>query len=88
MTFEGGGELGAMMHDHDWSTSPIGDPDTWPQALRSAVSMMLPSKHVMFVAWGPELAFLYNDACRPVLLFCRLQRYHAPNRIRQIVGYN
>jgi PAS domain S-box-containing protein len=27
---------------------------------------MLPNKHVMFVAWGPELAFLYNDAYRPV----------------------
>ncbi len=64
--FAGGGELGALMRAHDWSTSPIGSPDTWPQALRSAVSMMLPSKHIMFVAWGPELAFLYNDAYRPV----------------------
>ncbi len=58
--------MGALMHAHDWSTSPIGSPGLWPQALRSAVSMMLPSKHVMFVAWGPELAFLYNDAYRPV----------------------
>lgn len=64
--FAGGGEMGALMHAHDWSTSPIGYPDTWPQALRSAVSMILPSKHIMFVAWGPELAFLYNDAYRPV----------------------
>ena len=64
--FAGGGELGALMRAHDWSTSPIGSPDTWPQALRSAVSIMLPSKHIMFVAWGPELAFLYNDAYRPV----------------------
>ena len=61
-----GGEMGALMHAHDWSASPIGSPDTWPQALRSAVSIMLPSRHVMFVAWGPELAFLYNDAYRPV----------------------
>ncbi|OYZ17083.1 MAG: hypothetical protein B7Y35_00415 [Sphingomonadales bacterium 28-64-96] len=54
------------MEAHDWSTSPIGHPDTWPQALRTAVRMILPSKHLMFIAWGPELAFLYNDACRPV----------------------
>ena len=54
------------MRAHDWSTSPIGYPDTWPQALRSAVSMILPNKQIMFVAWGPELAFLYNDAYRPV----------------------
>lgn len=64
--FVGGGDMGALMHAHDWSTSPIGTPDTWPQSLRFAVSMMLPSRHIMFVAWGPDLAFLYNDAYRPV----------------------
>ena len=58
--------MGALMRAHDWSTSPIGHPDTWPQALRSAVSLMLPNKQIMFVAWGPELTFLYNDASRPV----------------------
>ncbi|WP_373487623.1 PAS domain-containing protein [Blastomonas sp.] len=66
MIHAGGGELGALMRGHDWSTSSIGYPDTWPPALQTAVSMMLPSKHVMFVAWGPDLAFLYNDAYRPV----------------------
>ena len=64
--FAGGGDMGALMRAHDWSMSPIGHPDNWPQSLRSAVGMMLPSKHVMFVAWGPELAFLYNDAYRSV----------------------
>ncbi len=58
--------MGALMGAHDWSTSPIGYPDTWPEALRSAVSLMLPNKQIMFVAWGPELVFLYNDAYRPV----------------------
>ena len=58
--------MGTLMRAHDWSTSPIGYPDTWPQALRSAVSLILPNKHIMFVAWGPELVFLYNDAYRPV----------------------
>ena len=58
--------MGALMRAYDWSTSPIGHPDTWPQALRSAVSLILPNKQIMFVAWGPELVFLYNDAYRPV----------------------
>ena len=58
--------MGALMRAHDWSNSPIGYPDTWPQALRSAVSLILPNKQIMFVAWGPELVFLYNDAYRPV----------------------
>lgn len=58
--------MGAMMREHDWSTSPVGPPDGWPQSLRSAVGLMLANKHIMFVAWGPHLAFLYNDAYRPV----------------------
>ncbi|CAN5685986.1 hypothetical protein BH10PSE5_BH10PSE5_23150 [soil metagenome] len=62
-----GGELGAMMRAHDWSTSPLGAPDTWPQSLRSVVGLLLGSKFPMFVAWGPELGFLYNDAYGEVL---------------------
>ena len=62
----GGGEMGTMMRAHDWSTSPAGPLEGWPQSLRSVVGLMLANKHIMFVAWGPELAFLYNDAYRPV----------------------
>ena len=59
--FAGGGQMGAMMRSHDWSTSPLGMPDTWPQSLRSVVGLLLTSKFPMFVAWGKELGFLYND---------------------------
>jgi len=61
-----GGEMGALMRSHDWSTSPLGLPERWPQSLRTVVSLMLTSKFPMFVAWGPELAFLYNDGYRPI----------------------
>jgi PAS domain S-box-containing protein len=53
--------MGALMRAHDWSTSPLGAPETWPQSLRSVVGLVLNSKFPMFVAWGPELGFLYND---------------------------
>ena len=56
-----------MMRSHDWSRSPLGPPDAWPQSLRSVVSLMLHSKFPMFVAWGPSLGFLYNDAYVDVL---------------------
>ncbi|MGO4524917.1 PAS domain S-box protein [Microvirga sp. 2MCAF35] len=62
----GGGEMGALMRRHDWSTSPLGPPEGWPQSLRTVVSLMLTSKFPMFVAWGPRLAFLYNDGYRPI----------------------
>jgi PAS domain S-box-containing protein len=54
------------MREHDWSTSPLGAPQTWPQSLRTAVSLMINSKHPMFIAWGPELAFIYNDGYIPI----------------------
>jgi signal transduction histidine kinase/ActR/RegA family two-component response regulator len=67
MFLSGGGEVGAMMRAYDWSTSPLGHPRSWPQALRTVVGLMLNSKFPMFVAWGPELAFLYNDSYREIL---------------------
>lgn len=63
----GGGELGALMRARDWSTSPLGPPDGWSQPLRTVVELILDPRFPMFVAWGPELAFLYNDAYRPIL---------------------
>ncbi len=62
----GGGEIGARMRAHDWSTSPLGEPETWPESLRTLLRLMLNAKQAMFIAWGPELAFLYNDDYAPI----------------------
>ena len=59
--------MGAMMRAHDWSASPLGSPRQWPQALRTVVGLMLNSKFPMFVAWGGELGFLYNDSYMSIL---------------------
>jgi signal transduction histidine kinase/CheY-like chemotaxis protein len=67
MFLSGGGEVGAMMRTQDWSHSPLGHPRSWPQALRTVVGLMLNSKFPMFVAWGEELGFLYNDSYREIL---------------------
>jgi signal transduction histidine kinase/ActR/RegA family two-component response regulator len=67
MFLSGGGEVGAMMRAHDWSGSPLDHPRTWPQALRTVVGLLLNAKLPMFVAWGPELGFLYNDSYRDIL---------------------
>jgi PAS domain S-box-containing protein len=63
----GGGRVGALMRQHDWSQSPLGSPDTWPQSLRSVVGLLLNSKFPMFVAWGKDLGFLYNDPYAEIL---------------------
>jgi PAS domain S-box-containing protein len=62
-----GGQTGRMMAGLDWSTSSLGAPETWPQSLRSVVGLLLGSKFPMFVAWGDELGFLYNDAYAEIL---------------------
>ncbi|WP_307787059.1 SpoIIE family protein phosphatase [Mycolicibacterium mengxianglii] len=48
----------------DWSTSPLGTPDQWPQSLKTAVSILLSSRFSMWMAWGPELTFFCNAAYR------------------------
>jgi PAS domain S-box-containing protein len=63
---QGGGEMGARMRAMDWSQTALGAANTWPQSLRSTVSMLLPSKAQIIVFWGPEFTVLYNDAYRPV----------------------
>ena len=59
--------MGAIMRAHDWSTSPLGDPSTWPGLLRSAVSTCLATRFPMVIWWGPDLIMLYNDAWQPIL---------------------
>ena len=63
----GGGQVGALMRAHDWSTSPLGHPAHWPQSLRTVVGLLLQSRFPMFVAWGKDLGFLYNDPYAEIL---------------------
>jgi PAS domain S-box-containing protein len=62
----GAGELGALIRAKDWAATPLGPIEDWPQSLRSAVSILLPSKAQIVLFWGPELVAIYNDAYRPV----------------------
>lgn len=63
----GGGEMGALTRAKDWSQTAVGPVDTWPQSLRTTLSIILNSKFPMFLWWGPELICFYNDAYRPSL---------------------
>ena len=60
--FSGGGEMGARIRSFDWSKTPIGPICTWPQSLKTAVRILITSRFAMWMSWGPELTFLYNDA--------------------------
>lgn len=63
----GGGAMGAMMRALDWSATPLGPVEGWPRSLRIVMRIMLTSRYAMWMAWGPELTFLCNEAYRPTL---------------------
>jgi PAS domain S-box-containing protein len=65
--FPGSGVMSRMLRQHDWQASPLGDPAGWPDALKVALGMMLTSRFEMWLGWGPDLHFFYNDAYIPTL---------------------
>ncbi|MBV9078229.1 MAG: type II toxin-antitoxin system ParD family antitoxin, partial [Methylobacteriaceae bacterium] len=62
----GGGELGALIRAHNWAATPFGLPESWPQSLRSALSICLHSSFPGALYWGRELRLLYNDTWAPI----------------------
>jgi len=63
----GGGEMGLLLRSHDWSSSHLGEPTHWPQSLKTAVRIMLTSRQPIWIGWGKELTFFYNDAYRAII---------------------
>ena len=61
------GETGRLLLATDWSATPLGPLEQWPQSLRIAVSICLNSRFPMFVWWGPQAINIYNDAYIPLL---------------------
>jgi PAS domain S-box-containing protein len=62
-----GGEMGTLIREKDWSQTSVGNPATWPQSLRTTLSIVLSSKFPHFIFWGKDLICFYNDAYRPSL---------------------
>jgi signal transduction histidine kinase len=58
----GGGTLGRLIHEFDWTKTPLGPIGGWPQNLTTILRILLTSRFAMWMSWGPELTFLYNDA--------------------------
>jgi PAS domain S-box-containing protein len=61
------GEMARRIRDMDWSNTPLGGSETWPESLKLVVAIILAAGFPMAVRWGPELVLIYNDAYRPIL---------------------
>ena len=60
----GGGEMGSLIRQYDWSATSLGTPDQWPPSLRTTLGIILHSAFPMALFWGHDLIFFYNDAYR------------------------
>ena len=65
--FPGESAMSSLMRTHDWDSHAIGAPSAWPNALKIPLRMMLTSRFEMWLGWGPDLMFFYNDAYVPTL---------------------
>jgi hypothetical protein len=65
--FDGSGSTDAALRAKDWSRTPLGPVETWPDELCAAIRTVLPSRIPMLLWWGPRLVQIFNDAYTPVL---------------------
>ena len=45
----GGGEMGKLIREMDWSKTPLGPIESWPQSLKTSILLTLNSRYPMFV---------------------------------------
>ncbi|WKL57670.1 response regulator [Asticcacaulis sp. ZE23SCel15] len=64
---KGEAELARLMRAHDWDKTPVGPPELWPRSLKTAIRIMLTSRQPIWVGWGAELTYFYNDAYKSII---------------------
>ncbi|MBA1289440.1 ATP-binding protein [Pseudomonas japonica] len=62
----GDGEMCGLIRGKDWSATPLGPIDSWPQSLKTTVSLCLASNFPINIMWGPEHIQIYNDGYRAI----------------------
>lgn len=59
--------MGEFLRSMDWSETPVGDPSTWPQSLRTSVSICINSPTPLLIWWGRDLVKIYNEEYRELI---------------------
>jgi PAS domain S-box-containing protein len=58
----GGGELGALIRQFDWTKTSLGPLEAWPQSLKTVTDTLLRSPVPIVLLWGEDGVMIYNDA--------------------------
>jgi PAS domain S-box-containing protein len=64
---QGGGSMGDLVRQTDWSKTPLGPASSWSPALRMIVKFLLANRFPQLLWWGPEFCSIYNDSYVPIL---------------------
>ena len=65
--FVGDSDMARLMRAHDWASTPLGPVSGWASSLKVALGLLLTSRFEMWLGWGDDIHFFYNDAYRPTL---------------------
>jgi PAS domain S-box-containing protein len=55
-------KMADVVHYFDWSSTPVGPIEGWPELLKFSVQMVLGASHPAAVWWGQGFIQIYNDA--------------------------
>ena len=64
---EGGGFMADRIANHDWTDSPLGPLEHWPDTLKTTLALCLASRFPQAALWGPDLLTFHNDAFATIL---------------------
>ena len=82
----GDGQAVDRLRTLDWSATPLGPIASWGPPLRTAVNLLMAAPAPMFLFWGRELHWLYNDAAHPMV--SAPERFGARGSQAQIAGWD
>ena len=60
LIIHGGGEMGRLVREKNWAQTPLGPIESWPQSLRTTVSLCLASNFPISIARGSQRVQIYN----------------------------
>jgi signal transduction histidine kinase len=59
--------MASLIGATDWAATGLGPAENWPPSLMTVLRILVTSRYQMWLAWGDDLAFFYNDAYAPTL---------------------
>jgi hypothetical protein len=63
----GGGEMSERIRAYEWSRTALGPFENWPLSLKTALKIALNTRYPIWMGWGSELVFFYNNAYIPLV---------------------